>query len=64
MKTELWHFDATDQAQMIRTGRASAREAVQSILGRLDAVNPYLNAVVCGATISVRTHDNQGEKVF
>ncbi len=46
MKTELWHFDATDQAQMIRTGRASAREAVQSILGRLDAVNPYLNAVV------------------
>ena len=46
MKTELWQFDATDQAQMIRTGRASAREAVQSMLGRLDAVNPYLNAVV------------------
>ncbi|MCC6716858.1 MAG: amidase [Acetobacteraceae bacterium] len=46
MTSELWRLDATDQARLIRTGRASAREVVQSSLGRLDAVNPYLNAVV------------------
>ena len=46
MASELWRMDAVDQARLIRTGRASAREAVQSALGRLEAVNPYLNAVV------------------
>jgi amidase len=46
MASELWQLDAVDQARLIRTGRASAREAVQSALGRLEAVNPYLNAVV------------------
>jgi amidase len=43
---ELWQLDATDLARLIRTGRASAREAVQSCLSRMDAVNPALNAVV------------------
>ncbi|MBP8305915.1 MAG: amidase [Burkholderiaceae bacterium] len=43
---ELWQLDATDLARLIRTGRASAREAVQSCLDRMDAVNPALNAVV------------------
>lgn len=43
---ELWQLDATDLAALVRTGRASAREAVQSCLARLDAVNPALNAVV------------------
>jgi amidase len=43
---ELWELDATDQARLIRTGRASAREAVASALARLEAVNPHLNAVV------------------
>ncbi len=46
MANELWRLDATDQARLIRTGRASAREAVQSSLDRLDEVNPYLNAVI------------------
>jgi amidase len=46
MANELWRLDATDQARLIRTGRASAREAVQSSLARLDEVNPYLNAVI------------------
>ncbi len=44
--TELWQHDATDQARLIRTGRASAREAVASALARLEAVNPQINAVV------------------
>ncbi len=43
---DLWQLDATDLAHLIRTGRASAREAVQSCLKRMDAVNPALNAVV------------------
>ena len=43
---ELWQLDATELAHLIRTGRASAREAVQSCLGRMDAVNPALNAIV------------------
>lgn len=46
MASELWRMDAVDQARLIRTGRASAREAVASSLARLEAVNPYLNAVV------------------
>ena len=44
--SELWQLDATDQARLIRTGRASAREAVASALARLEAVNPQINAVV------------------
>jgi amidase len=43
---ELWQLDATDLAHLIRTGRASAREAVISVLARVDAVNPKLNAIV------------------
>jgi amidase len=44
--TELWRLDAVTLAAMIRNGRISSREAVQSNLDRLDAVNPVLNAVV------------------
>ena len=43
---QLWQLDATDLAHLIRTGRASSREAVQSCLDRMDAVNPAINAVV------------------
>lgn len=43
---ELWQCDATELAQLIRGGRASSREAVQSCLARLDAVNPAINAIV------------------
>lgn len=43
---QLWQCDATELAHLIRSGRASAREAVLSCLARLDAVNPTLNAVV------------------
>ena len=43
---ELWQYDATDLASLIRTGRASAREAVDSVLARLHKVNPAINAVV------------------
>ncbi len=43
---DLWQYDATDLARLIRTGQASAREAVDSVLARLHKVNPAINAVV------------------
>ena len=43
---ELWQYDATDLARLIRTGQASAREAVDLVLGRLHKVNPAINAMV------------------
>jgi len=43
---ELWQYDATDLARLIRTGRASATEAVDSVFRRLHKVNPAINAVV------------------
>jgi amidase len=43
---EFWRWDALDLARGIRTRALSSREAVESCLRRLDAVNPRLNAVV------------------
>src|SRR5580692_662159 len=44
--TELWRLPATELAQLVRTRKASAREASEAALRRLDAVNPKINAVV------------------
>jgi amidase len=46
MTDDLWRLDAVATARLIRTGRASASEVTRSVLARLDAVNPRLNAVV------------------
>ena len=46
MTDELWRLDATELAQLIRLGRVSSRDAVQSCLARLHTVNPKINAVV------------------
>lgn len=58
---DLWQLDATDLARLIRTGQASAREAVDSVLGRLHKVNPAINAVVrvfeSGARTAAETAD-------
>ena len=43
--TQLWQWDATDLAKAIRLRKISSREATESCLQRLDAVNPQLNAV-------------------
>jgi len=43
--TELWQWDAVDLAQAIRLRKVSSREATESCLRRLDAVNPKLNAI-------------------
>jgi amidase len=42
---ELWRWDATALAEGIRSGSISAREAVDSTLARMEAVNPKINAV-------------------
>ena len=46
MTDDLWRLDATELARLIRLGRASSREATESCLARLRAVNPAINAVV------------------
>jgi amidase len=46
MSTDLWQLDATDLGRLIRLGQASAHEATVSVLDRLHAVNPRINAVV------------------
>jgi len=44
--SELWRLSATELAQLVRTRKASAREAADSALQRLETVNPKINAVV------------------
>src|SRR6266403_1904434 len=46
MTDDLWRQDATELARLIRLGSTSSREAAESCLSRLHAVNPAINAVV------------------
>jgi len=46
MSDDLWRLDATELARLIRLGRASSREATESCLSRMRAVNQKINAVV------------------
>jgi amidase len=45
MERDLWRWDAVELAAAIRMRKVSSREAVQSVLERLEAVNPSINAV-------------------
>ncbi|HKU93832.1 MAG TPA: amidase family protein, partial [Vineibacter sp.] len=44
--TDLWKLDAAALAELTRSRKVSSREATASVLARLDAVNPVINAVV------------------
>lgn len=44
--TELWRLSAIELAALVRGRKVSAREAADAALGRLESVNPRLNAVV------------------
>nr|WP_301293390.1 amidase family protein [Achromobacter insolitus] len=44
--SDLWRLSAVELAARVRKREVSAREAAQSALQRLDAVNPAINAVV------------------
>src|SRR5205823_4841830 len=64
MERDLWRWDAVELAAAIRTRRISSHEATRSVLERLAAVNPALNAVTVGRTntpaFSLRWHtDNE-----
>jgi Amidase len=43
---ELALLDATAQAELVRAGQVSAAELVTAAIGRIEALNPVLNAVV------------------
>lgn len=43
--SDLWRWDAVDLARAIRLRQISSREAVQSCLGRVEAINGKLNAI-------------------
>ena len=44
--TDLANMDATDQAELVRSGEASPEELVEAAIARVEAVNPELNAVI------------------
>jgi amidase len=44
--TEMTWLDATAQADLVRRGEASAAELVEAAIGRIEAVNPSLDAVI------------------
>ena len=46
MSDELWRWSAQQLSAATRSGAVSAREAVAATLGRVQAVNPALNAIV------------------
>ena len=46
MTNELWRWGAADLARAIRAREISSREAVESYLARIEAVNPRVNAIV------------------
>src|SRR5687767_15260985 len=46
MAIELWRWGAADLARAIRAREISSREAVESCLVRIEAVNPRINAIV------------------
>src|SRR5215216_5028455 len=46
MANDLWRWGAVDLARAIRAREISSREAVESCLARIEAVNPRINAIV------------------
>ena len=46
MSNDIWRWTAEEMAHGIRTRKISSREAVGSVLARVDEVNPRINAVV------------------
>jgi amidase len=46
MSDELAHLDATAQAELIRTGKASPAELVDAAIARIERLNPTINAVI------------------
>ena len=45
MSDEIWCWDATRVAAAVRSKEVSCREVTESVLARIDALNPVLNAI-------------------
>jgi amidase len=61
---ELWRWGAVELAGAIRAREVSAREAVESCLARIEAVNPRVNAIVeLMADEALRAADRADEAV-
>ncbi len=62
MSDELIYSDATTLAELIRTRKVSSAEVVHAHLGRIEALNPKLNAIVTvadGALEAAKLADRQ-----
>jgi len=46
MTDELWRRSAVDLGQAIAQGAVSSEDATRSVLGRIETVNPQVNAIV------------------
>jgi amidase len=46
MADDLARMDATDQAELVRSGEASPTELVEAAIARIEELNPELNAVI------------------
>jgi amidase len=61
--SELWQLPATELAKLVRTREVSAREAAESALKRLDAVNPKINAIVAHQPDLVREQADRVDRM-
>ncbi|GHJ38412.1 amidase [Streptomyces sp. TS71-3] len=62
MTTDLIHSDASELAELIRSGKVSSAEVVQAHLDRIEATNPSINAIVTlaeGALEAARAADEE-----
>ncbi len=48
--TELWKLSAVDMAERIASREVSASEVMASVVARIEATNPHLNAITVGCT--------------
>jgi amidase len=49
--SELARLDATGQAGLVRDGEVSPSELVEGAIGRIEALNPELNAVISDLSV-------------
>ncbi len=63
-ENEFWRWSAVELAQAIRSREVSSREVVESCLGRLDSVNPQLNAVVDSMAEEARASADAADKAL
>lgn len=64
MSTQLWQWTATELAHAISTGTISSVEATESVIARMDAVNPAINAIVDPLTETALTEAKAADEAL